>query len=734
MKQIIQNYKTGELRVVEVPQPALRPHGVLVRNHYSLISVGTEGSSVKLAQRNLLGKAQERPDLARKVINVAKRDGILTAYRAAMRSLDTPLPLGYSSAGTVIGVGSEVADIKVGDRVACGGAGYANHAEVVYVPRNLCIKLPDEVDLRSAAFVTVGAVAMQSVRIADVRLGETVAVIGLGLVGLLTLQVLKSAGCCVIGIDIDPQKVELAKQIGANDAVARQDPNLIGRVNQLTGGVGVDAVIITASTKSNDPVVLGGEIARYRGRVIVVGRIDMNVPRDTYLYKELQFLTSLSYGPGRHDPRYEEKSIDYPIGYVRWTENRNMQAFAELLRSGDVRVEPLITHEFPIDEAAQAYDMITGKAPTDKKWIGVLLKYDPERKIDVPRISLRDETTYTPASGKVNIGVIGAGSFARNVLMPILSKAPNVELGAIATATGFSARTMGEKYGFAYCAESAEEIIRDSGIDAVMILTRHDTHGPLVAEALEAGKAVYVEKPLAVNPGHLEQVIAAWKATQSQGRVMVGFNRRFAPLALRLKGFFDGRSQPMVMTYRVNAGFQPRDHWIHDPLEGGGRIVGEGCHFVDFMQFLTGARPVSVWSQSVGGTARQDIINEDNVMVHVTFDDGSIGTLIYASSGDKSFSKERVEVFCDNAVGVLEDFRSLQLVRGGRTKKVSGGINQDKGHKAEVQQFITAVAEGKPFPVRFEDYVLTTRVTFGALASQKSNQPVPIGFAISETT
>lgn len=731
MKQIVQNYKTGELQVVEVPRPVLRSYGVLVHNHYSLISAGTEGSSVKLARRSLLGKAQERPDLVRKVIDVAKRDGILTAYQASMRSLDTPLPLGYSCAGTIIGVGSEVTDVELGDRVACGGGGYANHAEVVYVPRNLCIKLPPEVDIRSGAFTTVGAVAMQSVRIADVRLGETVAVVGLGLVGLLTVQILKSAGCRVFGVDVDSLKVELAKQIGADDAAGRQDSNLIGRVNRLTDGIGMDVVIITASTKSDDPVVLGGEIARYRGRVVVVGRIDMSIPRETYLYKELQLLTSLSYGPGRHDPRYEEKGIDYPIGYVRWTENRNMQAFAELLRNGGVRVDPIITHEFPLDEAVQAYDMITGKIPTEN-FVGVLLRYDVEPAVDVSRIPLRDETTHIRAPGKARVGVIGAGNFARNVLVPILSKNPDVELGAIATASGINARTMGEKYGFGYCTEDAGEIIRDADIDAVMILTRHDTHGPLVTAALEAGKAVYVEKPLAVNPEHLEQVIAAWEATEGKGRVMVGFNRRFAPLALRLKRFFDGRSQPMMMTYRVNAGFRPRDHWIHDPLEGGGRIVGEGCHFIDFMQFLTDARLVSVWSQSVGGAARQDIIDEDNVMVHVTFDEGSIGTLIYASNGDKSFSKERVEVFCDGAVGVLEDFRELQLVRDGRAKRIGSRLRQDKGHEAEVQQFVASVTEGKPFPVSFRDYVLTTRVTFRALDSQNSGIPFRVVFGHKE--
>jgi predicted dehydrogenase/threonine dehydrogenase-like Zn-dependent dehydrogenase len=728
MKQVIQNFKTGELRVTDVPQPALRAGGVLIRNHYSCISVGTEGASVKLAQRNLLGKAQERPDLVRKVINVAKRDGVLTAYRAAMRSLDTPLPLGYSCAGTVIGVGDEVTDIKVGDRVACGGSGYANHAEVVYVPRNLCTKLADEVDFRAAAFVTVGSVAMQSVRTAHVEVGETVAVIGLGLIGLLTVQVLKSAGCRVIGIDIDPHKVEVAKQIGAHDAVARQERSLIGRVNQLTEGIGVDAVIITAATESNDPVTLAGEIACHRGRVVVVGRIGTNIPRDTYRYKELLLRSSVSYGPGRYDPSYEENGIDYPISYVRWTENRNMQAFAELLRSGSVTVKPIITHEFSINEAVQAYDTITGKISSDKTLIGVLLKYDTKREVGGPRIFLRGETAYAPLPGKVRIGVIGAGSFARNVLLPILSKIPRVQLCAIASASGISARTLGERYGFEYCAENAEEIIRDSDISAVMILTRHDTHGPLVGAALEEGKAVYVEKPLAVNPDHLEHVIAAWEATQCGGRVMVGFNRRFAPLAVKLKRSFDGRSQPMVITYRVNAGFQPRDHWIHDPLQGGGRIVGEGGHFIDFMLFLTGARPVWVWSQSVGGPSREDILNEDNAVVCVAFEDGSIGTLTYVSTGDRSFSKERVEVFCDQAVGVLEDFRSLRLVQDGRTRKIGGWIRQNKGYKAEVQQFITAVAEGKPFPVHFEDYVLTTRVTFGALASQSSGNPVQIVF------
>lgn len=712
MKQVVQNFKTGELRVEDVPVPILKAGGVLVRNRYSLISAGTEGGTVRLAKKNLLAKARERPDLARKVIDVAKRDGILTACQQAMRRLDTPMPLGYSCAGTVIEVGQDVDDIRVGDRVACGG-GSACHAEVIFVPRNLCVTLPTQVDFRSGAFVTLGSIALQSVRIANVRLGENVAVIGLGLVGLLVVQVLKAAGCKVLGIDLDTEKVKLALELGADYALSRDTINLAGKVGEATGGFGADAVIITAATTSNDPIELAGEIARYKGRVVVVGRVGMTIPRQVYLYKELEILTSLSYGPGRHDRLYEEKGIDYPIGYVRWTENRNMQAFAELLAEGKVSVDRMITHEFDIEDAPRAYEMITGNVPG--KCIAVLLRYEPRRSFDnTLRIEGHARGLRKPTEDKVNVGVIGAGNFAVGTLLPILSKISSANLKAIASATGLTAKTVGKKYGFECCTSDYRRILEDPDIDCVMIVTRNNLHAPLTIEALESGKDVFVEKPLAISLEELRAVVEAWKRTG--GRVMVGFNRRFSPFAITLKEFFANRSQPMVATYRVNAGFLPRNHWVHDLQEGGGRIVAEACHFVDFLQYIIGYKPKKVYAQTVSGD-RQDVINSDNVLMNIEFEDGSIGSVAYIANGDRSFSKERVEVFCENSVGVIDDFRQLYLTSGGKARRWRTWVGQDKGHRSELETFIEAISKGKEILTDFEESVRSTFCTIKALES-----------------
>lgn len=725
MKQVIQNFKTGELTVEEVPVPTLREGGVLVRNRYSLISTGTEAGTVKLARKNMLAKARARPDLARKVIEVAKRDGLLTAYQQAMRRLDSPVRLGYSCAGTVLEVGQGVDDIKVGDRLACGGGGYANHAEVVFVPRNLCVKLPESVDFRSGAFVTVGAIALQSVRIADVRLGEVVVVIGLGLVGLLVVQCLKAAGCKVVGIDLDVEKVELALGLGADCALARDAPNLEGKVAEATNCIGADAVIITAATSSNDPIELAGKLARYKGRVVVVGKVGMAVPRQLYLYKELELFTSLSYGPGRHDRIYEEKGIDYPVGYVRWTENRNMAAFAELLGTGRVCVKKMITHEFAVEDAQRTYEIITGEG--QRRHIGVLLRYEPDRAVsDTVRFRRNERRARKAIKGEVNVGVIGAGNFAVGVLLPNLSKVRGAHLKAIASATGVSAKAVGEKYGFEYCTSDYQRILDDPDIDCVMIMTRNNLHAPLVVQALESGKDVFVEKPLAISLEQLRAVVDVWKRTS--GRAMVGFNRRFSPFAIKLKEFFANRSQPMVATYRVNAGFIPRDHWVHDPEVGGGRIIAEVCHFIDFIYFLTDSRGTRVYAQSIS-EQRHDIVNADNVLVNLEFEDGSIGSVAYVSNGDRSFSKERIEVFCDNAVGVLDDFHSLHLVRDGKSETRRSWLTQDKGHVTEVVTFIKALQDGMDLATDFRTAVHSTLCTLQALVSLACKLPIAVDWS-----
>lgn len=704
MKQVLENFRTGELSVEDVPAPVVRPGFVLVRNHYSLISTGTEGGTVKLGQMSLVGKARARPEQVRKVLQMVRSDGLLTTYHAATRSLDMPMALGYCCAGQVVDVGAGVTDIAAGQYVACGGGGYASHAEVVCIPRNLCVRAPEGVDLRHAAFTTLGSIAMQSVRVADVRLGENVVVIGVGLVGLLVVQILRAAGCNVFGIDLSPGRVQFAIDRGFCQAATRDAGNLSEQVMAFSGGYGADAVIITAAAPSNDPVALAGEMARYKGRVVVVGRTKMEAPRDTYLFKELELCTSLAYGPGTGDASYEEGGLDYPVGYVRWTENRNMAAFLQLVAQEKVQLDPLITHEFDIGDAPRAFQVITGQAKEPS--IAVLLRYPrSETAVGEPeRIPLKPPVVQQRRpSGVVRVGVIGAGSFATNFMIPILAKTKDVELGGIVSATGVRARALGKKYGFAYCASDAQQILDDSGIDCVFILTRHDTHASLTAAALEAGKHVFVEKPLAMNEEELKRVEEAWQ--RAGLNVMVDFNRRYAPLALKLKAFFSGRTQPMSIVYRANVGYRPPEHWLHDPKQGGGVIIGEGCHFIDFCHWLVEAPPVDVSARMLGG-ADKGVISEDNAHITLSFADGSLATVLYLSNGSKAYSRERVEVLCESGSAMLEDFRLLERVRGlGLTKKTRALLQPDKGHTGAVACFIAAVQSGNLSDLFREQFV-----------------------------
>jgi len=712
MKQVLLDLKSGEIKVEDVPIPVLRGKGVIVENRYSLISVGTEVSLINLAKKSLIGKARERPDLAKKVINKAKKEGILSAYQQAMSRLSKPEPLGYSCAGIV--VETNVEDFEIGDRVACGGAGYACHAEYVYVPRNLCVKVPDNVNLREACFTTVGAIAMQGVRNAKVGLGERVVVIGLGLIGLLTVQILKAAGCKVFGIDVDEERIKLALELGADIASDYQD---VTEKMEKFSEFGADAVIITAATKSNKPIELAGDLVREKGRVVVVGDVGMNVPRNKYYEKEAEIVVSRSYGLGRYDRLYEEKGIDYPI-YVRWTERRNMQAFLELLSGGKINVKKLITHEFLIDEATKAYDLILNKRG---KYIGVLFRYKPKKeKKEITReiiiVREKKEKEKKKEQGDIiNIGFIGAGVHALSALLPNLAKLP-VNLRGLATATGLSAKSVAEKYGFEYCTTDYRKILKDGEIDAVFIVTRNDLHAKLTIEALKAGKDVFVEKPLAVNINELREVVKVWQ--EYGGKVMVGFNRRYSSLTKKLKDFFKNRSLPMVINYRVNAGRIPKDHWVHDEEQGGSMLISECCHFIDFLQYLTNSRPVEVYAKAIEPVG--NIYRNDNVQMILTFGDGSIGTITYTTLGDDSYSKEMVEVFCDNSVGVITDFRELKLVRNSKVKKEKKWLSQDKGFLEELKVFLNCK------DLDFLSYVCTTLTTFKALESIERGSPVKI--------
>ena len=716
MKQVLQNLKTGEVTVTDVPAPVAQRGRVLVRTVASLISAGTERMKVDLGRKSLLGKARERPDRVKKVIQKAKNEGVMNTLNAVRAKLDSATALGYSAAGIVIGAGDDVTEFRAGDRVACAGGGFASHAEVLSVPKNLCVRLPERVGFDAAAFGTLGAIALQGVRLAEPTLGESVVVIGLGLLGQLTVQLLKANGCRVFGIDLDPQKIELARQLGADGGcIPEGDAQRV--VMEWTRGRGADAVLVTAATRSNQPVELAGEISRLKGRVVAVGLVGLDIPREIYYERELTLKISMSYGPGRYDPEYEERGHDYPFAYVRWTEGRNIEAFLDLIAAGRVNVEPLITHRFPIEEGERAYQLITGEI--DEPYLAVLLQYDTARELE-RRIELSaslKSAVEAPRAPSVRIGLIGAGSYARKMLLPNF-KTAGAEFQAIATASGVSARDIGEKYGFHYCASEADEVVNDNNVNLVVIATRHDLHARLTIQALERGRHVFVEKPLALSDEELDDVLEA--AAHSNAQLMVGFNRRFAPLARAAKDFFSGRRAPLSIVYRVNAGRIPRAHWVQDEREGGGRIIGEVCHFIDLMQFWTGAPSVRVYAEAITSN-NQQIVDEDSVMITLRFADGSNGTIAYLAEGDPALPKERIEIFGEGRTFILDDFRRATTYRNGREEKMKLR-NQDKGQADEVRAVCAVVLEGKSAPITIDDLAATTRATFRIRESLRTGQ------------
>ena len=718
MKQVLQNLKSGAVTVTDVPAPTARPGFVLVRTAASLISAGTERMTVEAGQKSLIGRAVEQPALVKQVIQKARSEGVVNTFDAVRSKLASLVALGYSAAGKVIEVGEGVTEFRPGDRVACAGVGYASHAEVLSVPKNLCVSLPDGVSFDAAAFGTLGAISLQGVRLAELTLGESVVVIGLGLVGQLTVQLIQAHGCRVFGIDLNQSKIELARKFGADDGCAPDD-DVKRRVMAWSRGRGADAVLITAATESNQPVQLAGEISRPKGRVVAVGAVGLTLPRQPYYNRELTFKISMSYGPGRYDPEYEERGHDYPFGYVRWTEGRNIEAFLDLLADGRVDVGPLTTHRFSLDETERAYQLITGEL--NEPYLGVILQYDTERELEA-RIQLAagQKQSAAPAPS-VRVGLIGAGNYARAMLLPNF-KTAGAEFHSIATASGVSARQVGERFGFRNCVSGADEVLADEEINLVVIATRHDSHAELVQRALERGRHVFVEKPLALNDEELDKVIAA--ATQSNGQLMVGFNRRFSPLAGAAQRFFKDRQTPLSINYRVNAGRVPPGHWAHHPSEGGGRIIGEVCHFIDFMQFMTGSLVTRVFAESIGSRTHE-IVSEDSVFITLRLADGSNGSIAYLAEGDSALPKERIEIFGSSKSFVIEDFRSAAAYENGREKRTKLR-EQDKGQRDEVRAVCAMVLEGKPSPISLEDLATTTRATFRIRDSLRTGLPVEV--------
>ncbi len=702
MQQLTQKLGSGDMIIQEVPYPQLRKGMVIVKNHYSIISAGTEGSTVVAARKSLIGKAKERPQQVKQMIDTLKKQGPIQTYRAVMKKLDAYSPLGYSCAGEVIEVGEGVTQFEVGDKVACAGVGYANHAEIVSVPINLCVKLENNVNLKDAAYNTLGAISMQGVRQADMRLGESCVIIGLGLLGQLAALILKASGITVVGVDVSEAAVRKALDNNVVDlGLTRNAAGIENQIGDLTNGYGADAVIIAAATDSLDPINFAGAIVRKKGRVIVLGAVPTGFDRDPNWYsKELELRMACSYGPGRYDLNYEEKGIDYPLPYVRWTEKRNMEAFQNLISTKKIDIKYLTTHEFDFDNAKAAFDLVVSKT---EPFIGIALKYNTQKKASKIKIS----TAKSQKLGKINISFIGAGSYAQGNLLPNIPENKDIARIGVLTNSGTTSKRVAEKFDFQFCA-SREEDVLDNKTNTVFVATRHDSHAQYVLKGLEANKNVFVEKPLCLLESELKDIIdAQFKASKV---VMVGFNRRFSPLTEELKNAVG--NNPMTMLYRINAGAISADNWIQDLEIGGGRILGEVCHFIDYLTYVNGSLPVKV-SASALPDANQ--LN-DTLNILIQFQNGSSGVVAYYANGSKSMTKEYLEVFSSGISATINDFKELKIFANGKTRKIKF-FNQNKGQKEMVKAFIKALLTGGKAPIPFEEIVSVSKASFKIIES-----------------
>jgi len=718
MKQIIQSYRTGEIELVDVPDPIPRPGGIILQTYNSLISAGTEKLMISLARKGYLGKALARPDLVKQVINKIKVDGLREAYNASMSRLDTPVTLGYSSSGIVKEVGSGIEGISVGDRVACYGDGFATHSELSFVPKNMFVKIPEKVSFEEAAFVGLGAIALNALRVAELTFGETVAVIGLGLLGQLTVQMLKAFGNKVIGIDISEEKTELALKHGCDKTAVIGKEDINHGISEFTKGIGVDAVIIMAGSQDNKPIELAAEISRDKGRIVACGMVSIDVPRQEFFKKELSVIVSRATGPGKFDPLYENKGVDYPLPYVRWTTQRNMEYFLELINESKVKVKELITHRFKIEDALQAYEMILNNT---ESYLGVLIEYETAKKEQViKRIDLKPSTSPLRTHTEVGIGLIGAGLHSNTSILPTLKKFKDIKLIGVADVEGFKGRHTGKKFGAEYCVSDYHELLSDPNINCILVATRHNLHAPMVIESLKAGKHVFVEKPLCVNIEELKEInnLYCQLSTVNRPLLMVGFNRRFSPFTQMAKKFL-GNDCNMLINCRIYAGFVSKESWVHDAIEGGGRIIGEICHFIDLIQYLCSSLPLKVYAECTSERG------EDNLIISMKMKNGSVASILYTSQGDRLLPRERIEIFSGNSVCVIDNFKSLFFAREGKsqTKKA---FNLDRGYEGEFKAFFEAIRDNKPNPVNFEEYVYTTLTTFSIVESINSGKPVAV--------
>jgi predicted dehydrogenase/threonine dehydrogenase-like Zn-dependent dehydrogenase len=702
MRQILQSLKTGSIELAEAPAPTLSAGHLLIATRCSLISAGTERMLVEFGQANLLDKARSQPDKVRQVLAKVKTDGLLPTVDAVFSKLDQPLALGYCNAGVVLEVGTGVSGFQVGDRVVSNG----KHAEIVSVPQNLCARIPEGVTDEMAAFTVLASIGLQGIRLAQPTLGEMVAVIGLGLIGLLTVQMLIANGCQVIGFDFNQERLALAARFGAQTVNLADGTDPVAAGLAFSQGRGLDAVLIAAATSSSDPVHQAAQMSRQRGRIVLVGVTGLELSRADFYEKELTFQVSCSYGPGRYDPNYEEKGHDYPFGFVRWTEQRNFEAVLQMMATGQLNVEPLISHRVPLAEAERAYQLLTD----DPQALGILLTY-PEQEPDLRRTVPVTDRPAAPsiAVGSVVTGVIGAGNFAVRTLLPALAKT-EAALHTIASGGGTSTAIAARKFNFTQATSDTETLLHDEAINTLFVLTRHNSHARLTAAALQTGKHVFVEKPLALNRAELAQVEEAVKAKPDR-QLLVGFNRRFAPLAQQMSELLRGRVEPLSLIYTVNAGMIPADHWTQDPAVGGGRIIGEACHFIDFLRFLVGRSIIGVRAHKMRGSSA---VGDDKMSILLDFADGSMGTVHYLANGSKQFPKERVELFSEGRNLVLDNFHSLKGYGwpGFRSKRL---WRQDKGHKAEVSSFIQRVQQGGDWLIPWQELKEVTLATFVAV-------------------
>lgn len=717
MKQILQNLKNGKTELVEVPFPQAKAGHLIVQTKASLISAGTERMLVDFGKANLLEKARQQPDKVRMVLDKVKTDGIIPAIETVRNKLDQPLPLGYSNVGIAFGTPSSMLSaqyLQPGTRIVSNGP----HAEVICVPENLCARVPDNVSDEEASFTVLGAIALQGIRLAQPTLGERFVVIGLGLIGQITSQILMANGCKVLGTDFNKDRCDLAQKFGVETVDISRVEDPLESTMAFSNEQGVDGVLITAATKSSEPVHQAAQMCRKRGRIVLVGVTGLELSRSDFYEKELSFQVSCSYGPGRYDPEYEDKGHDYPIGFVRWTEQRNFEAVLDLMASGKLDVKPLITHRFPFDKAVKAYDMIS---ENKEQYMGIVLNYGDEHKTGSAeqreaKSTIAIETTPNAILHEPSrpvVGLIGAGNFTGQVILPAIQKT-NTRLKTIASSGGVSGTHLGKKFGFEESTTDTEIIFNDPGINTLFITTRHNTHAQMVIAALNAGKHVFVEKPLCLNYEELSQIqdIYNTQITDNNSLItsngmlllMVGFNRRFAPQVIKMKELMDSikSSKSMIMT--VNAGAIPSDHWTQDKEVGGGRIIGEVCHFIDLLRFLADSEIKSC------ELARMRSQMDDTVTINLIFNDGSIGTIHYFANGNRRFSKERLEVFCEGKILQLDNFRTLKGY-GWKGFRKMNLWQQDKGHKDEIKRFIDAVKNGGSSPIPFDEILEVTRTT-----------------------